>query len=106
VIMAQNSTVKSSRGNGSGNRFYKVQIKAWTNFDPSQADFRQIAEAVDDGSAVVTVQELIEAADHVTEIEDEDVRKRFELLQAADTLVQNLMSLPPALRDKLRAALQ
>jgi hypothetical protein len=102
VIMAQNSTAKSSRGNGSGSRFYKVQIKAWTNFDPSQADFRQIAEAVDDGSAVVTVQELIEAA----EIEDEDVRKRFELLQAADTLVQNLLSLPPALRDKLRAALQ
>jgi hypothetical protein len=105
--MAQNPTGKTNRTNGGdANRFYKVQIKAWTNFDPTQVELRQLAEAIEDGSAIVTVQELIETASELSQIDDEEVRKRFELLNAAETLVQNLVSLPPGVRDRLRAALQ
>jgi hypothetical protein len=104
--MPQVPSTKYSPSNGSGTRFYKVQIKAWTNFDPTQADLLHLAQAAEQGAAIVTVREVIETAADLEQIEDEEVRKRFEIVAAAETLVQNLVNVPPHLKDRLRAALQ
>jgi len=104
--MAQSLAAVPSRPNSNNApRYYKIQIKAWTNFDPSDTDFSRLAEAAEQGAAVVTVQEVIESAAELGQIQDDEVRKRFEIVAAAETVVQNLVSLPPNLRDRLRAAL-
>ena len=85
--------------------YFKLQVKAWTRFDPSKADLIDIARAVEEGTAFVSAIEVSRIAAGINEVDDPDVREQFETLAAAERLLRRVEELPEALRDKLRNAL-
>ena len=85
--------------------YFKLQVKAWTRFDPSKADLLDIARAVEEGTAFVSAIEVSRVAAGINEVDDPDVREQFETLAAAERLLRRVEELPEALRDKLRNAL-
>lgn len=89
----------------SPDNYFKLQVRAWTRFDPSKADLIDIARAVEAGTAFVTAIEVTRAAAGIKEVDDPDVREQFELLAAAERILEKFEELPGAVRDKLRVAL-
>lgn len=85
-------------------KYFKLQLKAWTNFDPSQYELSAIADAIQHGGGFVTVMEVTQASE-LSEIGDLEVRERFESLEAAEKILQNLDKLPKSVRDQLYSAL-
>jgi hypothetical protein len=85
--------------------YFKLQVKAWTRFDPRKADLLDIARAVEEGTAFVSAIEVSRVAAGINEVDDPDVREQFETLAAAERLLRRVEELPEALRDKLRNAL-
>jgi len=86
-------------------RYYRVQIRAWTGFDPSRMELAEIAERIDRGTAFLTAIEVSKVSDDVNGIDDPEVRRSFENIIAAERTLQNLADLPKALRDRLSVAL-
>ncbi len=86
-------------------RYYRVQIRAWTGFDPSRVELGVIAAEIDRGTAFLTAIEVSKVADDLNGIDDPEVRKSFENIVAAERILQNMADLPKALRDRLSAAL-
>jgi hypothetical protein len=85
--------------------YFKLQIRAWTRFDPAKAELIDIARAVEAGSAFVTAIEVSRVAAGVNEVDDPDVREQFETLAAAERILRRIEELPGPVRDKLRTAL-
>ena len=85
--------------------YFKLQVKAWTRFDPRRADLIDIARAVEEGTAFVSAIEVSRVAAGINDVDDPDVREQFETLAAAERLLHRVEALPLALRDKLRNAL-
>jgi hypothetical protein len=85
--------------------FFKLQVMAWTRFDPSKAELIDIARAVDEGTAFVSAIEVSRVAVGINDVDDPDVREQFETLAAAERILRRLEELPGAVRDKLRRAL-
>lgn len=85
--------------------YFKLQVKAWTRFDPTQADLSDIARAVEDGTAFVSAVEVARVAAGLNEIDDADVREQFENLAAAERVLRNIEELPTPVREKLRSVL-
>ena len=86
-------------------RYYRVQIRAWTGFDPSRMELAEIAAEIDRGTAFLTAIEVSKVADDLNGIDDPEVRKSFENIVAAERILENVANLPKALRDRLAAAL-
>jgi hypothetical protein len=89
----------------SPDKFFKLQIRAWTRFDPTQADLIDIARAVEAGTAFISAIEVARVAAGINEVDDPDVREQFETLAAAERILRRVEELPGAVRDKLRIAL-
>jgi hypothetical protein len=85
--------------------YFKLQVRAWTRFDPSKAELIDIARAVEAGTAFVTAIEVSRVAAGINEVDDPDVREQFETLAAAERILLRFEELPGAVRDKLRSAL-
>ena len=85
--------------------YYKLQVRAWTRFDPSKAELIDIARAVEAGTAFVTAIEVSRVAGAINDVDDPDVREQFENLAAAERILRRFDELPGAVRDKLRSAL-
>jgi hypothetical protein len=85
--------------------FFKLQIRAWTRFDPSKADLIDIARAVDAGTAFVSAIEVSRVAVGINEVDDPDIREQFETVAAAERILRRVEELPEPVRDKLRIAL-
>jgi hypothetical protein len=85
--------------------YFKLQLKAWTRFDPSKVDLMEIARAVEAGNAFVTAIEVSRVAAGISEVDDPDVREQFETLAAAERVLRRIEELPESVRDKLRSAL-
>jgi hypothetical protein len=86
-------------------RYYRVQIRTWTSFDPSRMELAEIAAEIDRGTAFLTAVEVSKVVDDLEGIDDPEVRKSFENIVAAERILQNLSDLPKALRERLSAAL-
>ena len=69
----------------SSGAFFKLQINAWTRFDPTKADLNEIARAVNTGNAVVCAIEVERVAAGINEVDDPEVRERFERAAAEDS---------------------
>jgi hypothetical protein len=89
----------------SPNTFFKLQIRAWTRFDPRKAELIDIARAVDAGTAFVSAIEVSRVAVGINEVDDPDVREQFETVAAAERILRRVEELPEPVRDKLRIAL-
>src|SRR5882724_12866776 len=87
-------------------RFFKVQIKGWLDFDPTGREFNDIAQAVENGSALVSVVEVTQVANGLEEINDPEIRERFADIIAINRILQNLVELPSSLKNKLHRALK
>jgi hypothetical protein len=85
-------------------KYFKLQLKAWTNFDPAQYELTAIADAIQNGGGFVTVMEVTQVSE-LNEITDLEVRERFESLDAAEKLLRNLDKLPKSVREQLCSAL-
>lgn len=85
--------------------YYKLQVRAWTRFDPGKAELIDIARAVEAGSAFVTAIEVTHVAAGINDVDDPDVREQFENLAAAERILKKFEELPGAVRDRLRVAL-
>jgi hypothetical protein len=93
------------QANTPARRYYRLQIRAWTGFDPSKMELADIAAEMDRGTAFLTAIEVSKVVDEVSGIDDPEVRKSFENILAAERILQNVGDLPKALRDRLAAAL-
>ena len=85
--------------------YFKLQVRAWTRFDPSKADLIDIARAVEAGTAFVSAIEIARVVADIKDVDDPDVREQFETLAAAERILGRLDQLPGTVRDKLRVAL-
>lgn len=86
-------------------RYYKVQLRAWTSFDPGQLSLKEIAEAVDSGLGALTALEVVKVAEDLNGVDDAEVREVFENIQAAERILNNVQALPLPLRERLQSAL-
>jgi hypothetical protein len=82
-------------------RYHKVQIKAWTDFDPTTLDLKQMADLIERGHGAITAIEVVKIADSLAAVDDIEVRERFETLRAVDHVMQNVDAIPKALLEKL-----
>ena len=87
-------------------KYFSVQIKAWTNFDPMDKSLAKIAEAIEQGGGFVTLVEVLKVEDDLAGIGDEEARESFANILAARRLVRNLHELPETLLEDLRQALK
>jgi hypothetical protein len=85
-------------------KYFKLQLKAWTNFDPAQEDLTAIADAIRKAEGFITVMEVTEVSG-LKEITDPEVRERFASVEAAEKILQNLDKLPTSVREQLYSAL-
>jgi hypothetical protein len=97
---------QSSQTEAPKEQYFKVQMKAWTNFDPMEKTLTEIAQAMEQGNGFLSVIEVLEVANSLASIADEDIRDGFENILAAKRLVHAVNSLPPKLKEELRSALQ
>jgi hypothetical protein len=86
-------------------RFFKVQMKAWTSIDPIGKSLEEIAEVIERGDGFLTSVEILEATDSVASISDEEVRDGFASTLAAKMLLNTISNLPLKLKEELRSAL-
>jgi hypothetical protein len=87
-------------------RYYKVQMRAWTNFDPMEKPLAEIADLMDQGNGFLSVVEVLEVAENLASVADEDVRDGFANILAAKRLLGAIETLPQKLKEELRSALQ
>jgi hypothetical protein len=87
------------------NRYYKVQVRAWTITDPAEFTLKEIAESIDAGAGVLTAVEVVKVVDDLDAVDDVEVRETFENIRAAERLLRNIKSLPSPLRERLQTAL-
>jgi hypothetical protein len=90
-----------SQQTSANQRYYKIQIKAWTAFDPSTMDLKQITEHVDRGQGALTAIEVTKVVDSLSAVDDLEVRERFETLEAVQRVLENVDAIPKALVEKL-----
>jgi hypothetical protein len=87
-------------------RYFKVQMKAWTNFDPMDTTLAEIAAAIEQGNGFLTAIEVVEAVDSLGSVNDEEVRDGFANLLAVRRLLSAIDNLPIKLKEELRSALE
>jgi hypothetical protein len=104
--MWKSSVVPQSSQTEPKERYFKIQMKAWTNFDPMEKTLAEIAQGMEQGNGFLSVIEVLEVADSLASITDEDIRNGFENILAAKRVVRAVSNLPPKLKEELRSALQ
>src|SRR5438067_11428550 len=95
----QNSGTHAQRG-----RYFKVQIRAWTDFDPMDKKLPEITEAIEGGGGLLTAIEVLEVEDDLAAISD-NVKEGFQNILAARRVLRSIGELPKSLMEDLRSAL-
>jgi hypothetical protein len=95
-----------NQGPAAKERYYKVQMRAWTNFDPMEKTLAEIADSMDQGNGFLSVVEVLEVAENLASVGDEDVRDGVANILAAKRLLGAIETLPQKLKEELRSALQ
>src|SRR6478735_4747946 len=87
-------------------KYFNFQIKGWTNFDPMDKKFGEVAEGIEQGNGFLTLVEVLRVEEKLTSIDDEDAKECFENLLAAKRLIHNMNELSAKVKEELRAALK
>lgn len=87
-------------------KYFKMQIRGWTDFDPMEKTLPQISEAIERGGGFLTAIEVLEVKDNPSAISDNLVREGFQNILAVRRILGNIGTLPPGLVEDLRAALK
>jgi len=96
----QNSGTPAQRG-----RYFKVQIRAWTDFDPMDKKLPEITEAIERGGGLLTAIEVLEVEDDLAAISDNEVKEGSKTSLAARKVLRSIGELPKSLVDDLRSVL-
>src|SRR5215813_3047686 len=99
-VVAQPSQISEPK-----QRYFKVQMRAWTNFDPINKSLAGIAELMEQGNGFLTMVEVLEVENSLESLPDEEVRNGFENILAAKRLMNAVNNLPAKLKEELRSAL-
>jgi hypothetical protein len=86
-------------------KYFKLQIRGWTDFDPMDKTLPEIAEAIQRGDAFLTAIEVLEVKNDPSDISDNLVREGFQNVLAARRILRSIEALPPGLLQELRSAL-
>ena len=97
---SQNSGTPAQRG-----RYFKVQIRAWTDFDPMDKKLPEITEAIERGGGLLTAIEVLEVEDDLAAISDNEVKEGSKTSLAARKVLRSIGELPKSLVDDLRSVL-
>ena len=92
-------------GSAGTGRYFKMQIRGWTDFDPMDKKLPEIAEAIERGGGFLTAVEVLDVKDDLSAISDNLVREGFQNILAARRVLRSIGDLPTALIEDLRAAL-
>ena len=96
----QNSGTPAQRG-----RYFKVQIRVWTDFDPMDKKLPEIAEAIERGGGLLTAIEVLQVEDDLAAISDNEIKEGFQNILAARRVLRTIAELPKSLMEELRSAL-
>jgi hypothetical protein len=94
----------STASNGAA-KYFKIQVRGWTDFDPLDKKLPDIADAIERGGGFLTAIEVLDTKDDLSAISDNVVREGFENIQAARRVLRSIGELPTSLVEDLRAAL-
>src|SRR5437016_12383191 len=97
---AQNSGTHAQRG-----KYFKVQIRAWTDFDPMDKKLPEITEAIEGGGGLLTAIEVLEVEDDLAAISDNEVKEGYQNILAARRVLRSIGELPKSLMEHVRSAL-
>lgn len=97
----QNSETPAQRG-----KYFKFQLSGWTDFDPMDKELSEIADAIAQGSGLLSAIEVVEVQDDLAAIKDMEVREGFQNILAARRILRSLGDLPKNVVEELRSALK
>jgi hypothetical protein len=86
-------------------KYFKIQVRGWTDFDPLDKKLPEIADAIERGGGFLTAIEVLDVKDGLSAINDNVVREGFENIQAARRVLRSIGELPTSVVEDLRAAL-
>src|SRR5437660_12931642 len=86
-------------------KYFKIQVRGWTDFDPLDKKLPEIADAIERGGGFLTAIEVLDTKDDLSAISDNAVREGFQNILAARRVLQSIGELPPSLVEDLRTAL-
>jgi len=86
-------------------KYFKIQVRGWTDFDPLDKKLPEIADAIERGGGFLTAVEVLDTKDDLSAISDNVVREGFENILAARRVLRSIAELPTSLLEDLRAAL-
>src|ERR1700692_143629 len=86
-------------------KYFKIQVRGWTDFDPLDKKLPEIADAIERGGGFLTAIEVLDTKDDLSAISDKVVREGFQNILAARRVLQSIGELPNSLVEDLRAAL-
>lgn len=86
-------------------KYFKLQIRGWTDFDPMDKTLAEIAEAIQRGGGFLTAVEVLEVKDDPAAISDNQVREGFQNILAVRRVLRSIEALPQDLLRDLRTAL-
>jgi hypothetical protein len=98
-------TPQSSEVPAQSGKYFKLQIRGWTDFDPMDRTLPEIAEAIQRGEGFLTAIEVLEVKNDPSDISDNLVREGFQNILAARRILRSIEALPPSLLQELRIAL-
>jgi hypothetical protein len=85
--------------------YFKLQIRAWTDFDPMDMKLSEITEAIEQGGGLLTAIEVLDVQHDLAAISDSEVREGFQNILAAKRVLRSISDLPQNLVEDLRSAL-
>src|SRR5438067_2751559 len=94
----------STASNGAA-KYFKIQVRGWTDFDPLDKKLPEIADAIERGGGFLTAVEVLDVKDDLSAISDHVVREGFENILAARRVLRSISELPTSLIEDLRVAL-
>jgi hypothetical protein len=86
-------------------KYFKIQVRGWTDFDPLDKKLPEIADAIERGGGFLTSIEVLDTKNDLSAISDNVVREGFENILAARRVLRSIGELPTSLVEDLRAAL-
>jgi hypothetical protein len=87
-------------------RYFKIQIRAWTDFDPMNKKLCEITEAIERGGGLLTAIDVLDVQHDLAAIGDSEVREAFQNIVAAKRVLRSIDELPKNLVEDLRSALK
>src|SRR5579864_428656 len=85
-------------------KYFKIQVRGWTDFDPLDKKLPEIADAIERGGGFLTAIEVLDTKDDLSAISDNVVREGFQNILAARRVLRSIGELPTSLVEDSRSA--